>query len=190
MKYLYNKIFEIKFFKRLRDLPVLSKLLTYEFIIYAVYGVATTFVNLVTFYICDKAFGNISFADFSIFSHQILVTMEDVSTLIAWIVSVLFAFIVNKIFVFASKSWKFSVAFRELISFIGTRIVSFLVFELLGFMIVRNFLLNYNIFDSEVVTKWVAKFSIAIFVILFNYVMSKVFIFKKGDKTTDESQGN
>lgn len=190
MKYLYNKVFEIKFFRRLRELPVLSKLLTYEFIIYALFGVATTLVNLSTFYFCDKALGNFSIADFNIFSHKILVTMEDVSTLIAWIMSVLFAFIVNKLFVFESKSWKFPVAFRELISFVGTRIVSFLVFELLGFMLVRNFLLNYNVFDSEVVTKWVAKFSIAIFVILFNYVMSKVFIFKKGDNTADESQRN
>ncbi|MBQ8210435.1 MAG: GtrA family protein [Clostridia bacterium] len=187
MKYLYDKIFEIKFFNKLRELPVLSKLLTYEFILYALFGVGTTLVNLTTFYLCDKALGNTSFADFQLFSHRILITMEDVSTLIAWIVSVLFAFVVNKIWVFESRSWKISVALRELFSFVGTRIVSFLVFELLGFMLVRNFLLNYNVFESDVVTKWVAKFSIAVFVILFNYIMSKLFIFKKEDEADNES---
>ena len=186
MKYLYNKIFEIKFFNKLRSLPVLSKILTYEFILYVFFGVCTTVVNFVSFYLSDKILGTESFAEFQIFSNQILVTLEDVSTVIAWILSVIFAFIVNKIWVFESKSWKLSVAARELISFVGTRLTSFIVFELLGFMLVRNFLLNYNVFESDVVTKWVAKFSIAIFVIFFNYIMSKIFIFKKEEKTENE----
>lgn len=190
MKELYDKVFRIKFFHKLRELPVLSGLLTYEFISYAVFGLVTTVVNLLTFYLCDKSLGNSSFADFQIFGHQILVTFEDVSTLIAWVMSVLFAFVVNKIWVFESKSRKPSVVFRELLSFVGTRITSFILFELLGFMLVRNFLLNFNVFESDVVTKWVAKFSIAIFVILFNYIMSKLFIFKKREEDKNESQGN
>lgn len=179
MKKIYNKIFEISFFNKLRELPVLSKLLTYEFILYAFFGVSTTVVNLITFYLCDKMMGNTSIFNFNIFSYQLLVTYEDISTLIAWIVAVLFAFIVNKLFVFESKSWKTNIAVREFISFVGARVVSFVMFELLGFMLVRNVLLIFDVFASDNTAKWVAKYSIAIFVIFFNYVVSKLFVFRK-----------
>lgn len=179
LKNLYNKIFEIKFFNKLRELPILSKLLTYEFILYAFFGVATTVVNLITFYLCDKIMGNTSIADFNVFSYQLLITYEDISTLIAWIVAVLFAFIVNKLFVFESKSWQLNVAVREFASFVGARIVSFVVFELLGFMLVRNMLLILNVFESDSTAKWVAKYSISIFVIFFNYIVSKLLVFRK-----------
>lgn len=182
MKKLYNKIFEIKFFNKLRELPVLSKLLTYEFILYAFFGVVTTVVNLAVFYMCDKVMGNTSIADFNVFSYNLLITYEDISTLIAWLTAVLFAFIVNKLFVFESKSWQFNIAFREFISFVGARIISFLVFELLGFMVVRNLLLIFDVFESDSTAKWVAKYSIAIFVIFFNYVVSKLLVFRKERK--------
>lgn len=186
LKFLYNKIFEIKFFNKLRQLPVLSKILTYEFILYVFFGVCTTVVNLLSFYICDKILGNASIADFDIFSYRLAITFEDVSTVIAWILAVVFAFIVNKIWVFESRSRSVTVVARELISFVGARITSFLLFELLGFMLVRNFLINYNIFDSDNVSKWVAKIAISFFVILFNYVMSKLFIFKKKEIANNE----
>ncbi len=186
MKKLYDKLFEISFFDKLRNLPVLSTVLTYEFISYALFGVLTTVVNLVTFYAFDQLLGNESLADFSVFGYRILLTFEDVSTLIAWILSVLFAFITNKILVFESKCWKPSVAAKEFVSFVSTRVVSFVLFEFLGFMLVRNLLLNFEVFNDENVTKWVAKFSIAIFVVLFNYVMSKLIIFRKKGENKNE----
>lgn len=179
MKKLYEKIFSIKFFKKFLDIPVLSKLLTYEMLSYLFFGVMTTVVNLFVFYISDKILGNGALVDFSVFSHVFKVTFEDISTLIAWIFAVLFAYITNKLWVFESRNWKFGVVVKELISFFGARIVSFVVFESFGFMVVRNLLINFNIFDTDTAPKWIAKILISVFVVVFNYVMSKLLIFKK-----------
>ena len=129
MKKLYDKIFSLKFFKMFLNVPVLSKFLTYEMLSYLFFGVMTTVVNLGVFYVSDKLLGNGALVDFSLFGHLFKVTFEDISTLIAWIFAVLFAYITNKLWVFESKSWKVSVVARELVSFFGARIVSFVVFE-------------------------------------------------------------
>ncbi len=185
MKKLYDKIFSVKFFKMFLDVPVIGKLLSYEMLTYLFFGVMTTVVNLIVFFTCDKLLGNGSIADFSVFSNVFRVTFEDVSTLIAWIIAVLFAYVTNKIWVFESKNTSAAVIFRELISFFGARIVSFVVFESLGFMLVRNIFINYNIL-SENASKWIAKLLMAVIVVIFNYVMSKLVIFRKKKETAGE----
>lgn len=178
MKKLYDKIFSVKFFKMFLSVPVIGKLLSYEMLTYLFFGVMTTVVNLVVFFVSDKLLGNGSLVDFSLFSNTFKVTFEDVSTLIAWVIAVLFAYVTNKLWVFESKSKKASVIAREIISFFGARIISFVVFESLGFMFVRNIFINYNIL-SENASKWIAKLLMAVVVVIFNYVMSKLVIFRK-----------
>lgn len=178
MKKLYEKIFSIKFFKMFLDIPVIGKLLSYEMLTYLFFGVMTTVVNLIVFFVSDKILGNGSIIDFTLFSNNFRITFEDVSTLIAWIVAVLFAYVTNKLWVFESKSTKASVILRELVSFFGARIVSFVVFESLGFMLVRNIFINYNILNDNA-SKWIAKLLMAVIVVIFNYVMSKLVIFRK-----------
>ena len=179
MKKLYEKIFSIAFFRKLTEIPVVGKFLTYEMLSYLFFGVSTTVVNLFVFFVCDKLFGNGSLADFDLFGYSFSVTFADVSTLIAWIVAVMFAYVTNKLWVFESKSTAPSVVIRELISFFGARIVSFVVFESLGFMLTRNILLIIGVFNSEDACKWIAKLLMAIIVVIFNYVMSKLIIFRK-----------
>ena len=87
------------------------------------------------------------------------------SNVIAWIVSVLFAFITNRLFVFESKGK----VLKEMISFFGFRLLS-LVFDM-GIMYLFVDVLNFN----DMVSKIIAN----IFVIIINYVFSKIFIFKK-----------
>lgn len=179
MKKLYDKIFSLKFFKIFLNIPVLSKLLTYEMLSYLFFGVMTTVVNLGVFFVSDKILGNGALADFSVAGNSFKITLEDISTLIAWIFAVLFAYVTNKLWVFESKSREFKVVLRELISFFGARVVSFVVFESLGFMLVRNILININIFGNENAPKWIAKIFISVFVVIFNYIMSKLLIFRK-----------
>lgn len=178
MKKLYEKIFSIKFFKMFLSVPVLGKLLTYEMLSYLFFGVMTTVVNFVVFFCCDKLLGNESIIDFTVFSNVFRITFEDVSTLIAWVIAVLFAYVTNKLWVFESKNTSASVVIKEIVSFFGARIVSFVVFESLGFMFVRNIFINYDIL-SENASKWIAKLLMAVIVVVFNYVMSKLVIFKK-----------
>lgn len=181
MKKLYDKIFSIPFLKKLTDIPFFSKVLSYEILSYLFFGVMTTVVNFAVFYLSDKILGSASLADFSLFSHAFKITYEDISTGIAWVAAVIFAYVTNKLWVFESKSTKPSVIIRELISFFGARIVSFLLFESLGFMLLRNILINMSL-ASENACKWIAKIAISVLVVVFNYVMSKLVIFKKSGK--------
>lgn len=188
LRKIYDKIFSIKFFKMFLKVPVISKLLTYEMLSYLFFGVMTTVVNLGVFYCSDKLLGNGSLSNFSLFGHLFKVTYEDVSTIIAWIFAVLFAYITNKLWVFESKSRKFNIIIRELISFFSARIISFIVFESFGFMFIRNILINTGLFTSENAPKWIAKIFISVFVVIFNYIMSKLLIFrKKKEVKEDES---
>lgn len=179
MKRLYEKIFSIGFFKKFLSIPVLGKLLTYEMLSYLFFGVMTTVVNFIVFFVSDKILGSSSLADFTVFNHTFRITFEDISTLIAWIFAVLFAYITNKLWVFESKSTKPSVVVKEIVSFFGARIVSFVVFESFGFMVMRNIFINLGIFTSENAPKWIAKILMAVAVVVFNYIMSKLVIFRK-----------
>ena len=167
---LYGKIFSVKPFSLILKIPYVEKLLKYEIVSYLVFGVLTTVVNFVTYMIMgifagenyeEKVLFNIGGLDV-----QLILLMNA----IAWIVSVLFAFITNKLFVFESSSWKGSVFFSELFSFIGARVISFLIFEELVFALLINALSLNDI---------VSKIVISVFVVIFNYVASKLVIFRK-----------
>ena len=186
MKKLYDRVFSLAFFKKLLSVPVIGKFLSYEMLSYLFFGVSTTVVNFIVFFVCDKIFGNNSIADFTLMGHLFSITYEDVSTLIAWIVAVLFAYVTNKLWVFESKSKNASVVIKEILSFFGARIVSFVVFESLGFMLVRN-ILNNTDYTTENFSKWAAKLLMAVIVVIFNYIMSKLVIFRKSKTEGEKS---
>ena len=76
-----------------------------EQILYIVFGVLTTAINIIAFFACSR-----------------LINLGLIpSNIIAWILSVLFAFVTNKIYVFNSKNYNFSVVLRELIDFVISR---------------------------------------------------------------------
>jgi len=129
-----------------------NKFVTKETISYLIFGVLTTIVNYVVFEICQ--FAKIHYL---------------IGTGIAWVLAVMFAYITNKLFVFESKSWKKEVIVKELTSFVACRAISGL-FDL-GFMALAVELLSMN--------KSIAKLVSNVFVVIANYIFSKLFIFKK-----------
>lgn len=169
-----------KIFKRESFLgKLVDKFFTREIITYIIFGVLTTAVNLVTFYIFKKIFISIGWE--GVFNKllgsagwdkalELLGSGTDYldATVIAWTVAVIFAFVTNKLIVFESKSWKPVVAGKEFVGFIGARLFSLLV-ELV-FMFVMVTLLKWNDF--------VAKFIVQVIVVILNYVFSKLLIFK------------
>ena len=169
-----------KIFKRESFLgKLVDKFFTREIITYIIFGVLTTAVNLVTFYIFKKIFISIGWE--GVFNkllraagrgkaRELLGSGTDYldATVIAWTVAVIFAFVTNKLIVFESKSWKPAVAGKEFVGFIGARLFSLLV-ELV-FMFVMVTLLKWNDF--------VAKFIVQVIVVILNYVFSKLLIFK------------
>ncbi len=127
----------------------------YKFIIlYGIFGVLTTIINIVTYALCYDVF-NIS---------------NVVSNIIAWVLSVLFAFITNKIWVFESKCFDFKIFIKELWNFIVCRLATGALD--LGIMYVGVDLLKGPAL--------ILKIASNIIVIILNYVMSKLFVFKKG----------
>lgn len=169
-----------KIFKRESFLgKLVDKFFTREIITYIIFGVLTTAVNLVTFYIFKKIFISIGWE--GVFNKllgsagwdkalKLLGSGTDYldATVIAWTVAVIFAFVTNKLIVFESKSWKPAVAGKEFVGFIGARLFSLLV-ELV-FMFVMVTLLKWNDF--------VAKFIVQVIVVILNYVFSKLLFFK------------
>lgn len=124
-----------------------------EIILYVVFGVLTTVVN-------TAAFG--VFAD-GLHVHYLA------ANVIAWALSVAFAFVTNKYYVFESKSWKKNVWLKECRDFVCARLST-------G---VLDMLLMYGLVSGLCVEELPAKILVNIFVILANYVLSKLWIFKK-----------
>ena len=123
-----------------------------EVLLYLVFGALTTLVNIVVFYLCRK-----------------LKLETYLSNAVAWFLSVLFAFITNKLYVFESKNKNFKENFREIFSFVGFRILS-LIFDM-AFMYLMIEIISFNEMGAKILAN--------IFVIILNYVFSKLFIFKK-----------
>jgi len=90
--------------------------------------------------------------------------------IISWIVAVAFAYITNRIFVFKSKSKKY---FQEIVSFVGGRIFTLLVGMFIMWFICTLLGLN----DKTWVL--IATLIDQIAVTILNYVVSKIFVFKK-----------
>ena len=130
---------------------MLSKKLSKELIMYLVMGVLTTVVNFVCYFIFKRFLS------------------ESVSTIIAWFVSVLFAYITNRLLVFSSEAKGFYALCVEMAAFFGARIISGIFDFLATYIFIER--LHYN--------DLVIKIAINVIVIVFNYVASKLVIFKK-----------
>ena len=181
---LYGKVFSVPFFRAFLKIPGLEKLLAYEMISYLFFGVMTTAVNFAVTGLCNALAGE-NFAEkilFTVFSFDFRWTYAVQA--IAWIVSVLFSFVVNKYLVFESRSGKASVVLRELFQFVGSRVLSFLLFEELLFGVLEKLLTGPM---SSRAAFWVAKIVSGVLVIVFNYVASKLVIFKKKEAKEEEN---
>ena len=123
--------------------------LTKELIAYIFFGVLTTAVNIITYFL---------FVD--VFAVNYII-----SNIIAWFVSVLFAYITNRIWVFESKDDNI---IKEIVLFYGGRVFSGAVDTGLMYLFI-DILSTGNAF---------AKIVVQVIVIVLNYVFSKFIVFK------------
>lgn len=122
-----------------------------EMILYLFFGVCTTFVNIISYYICSK-FG--------------MGTAP--GTVIAWVLSVLFAYITNRRYVFESKASGFTPILKETAEFFLCRLATGLLD--LAIMVVFADYLHFNDMLIKILSN--------IVVIVLNYIASKLMIFK------------
>ena len=92
----------------------------------------------------------------------------------SWVCAVLFAFITNKLWVFNSKSWTGAVVFPELTKFLSSRIATG-VFEMIAVPALVAVGLNQTIFGID---GMVSKILVSVVVVILNYILSKLFVFK------------
>ena len=92
-----------------------------------------------------------------------------VANVLAWIGAVIFAYITNKTIVFRSKTTKAQTITKEVTSFVGARVLSLLLE--MGIMWLTVSVMNINSNLMKIVT--------AVVTVLFNYIASKLVIFRK-----------
>lgn len=133
-----------------------------EIINYLIIGVLTTVVNLAVKYALLFTVLNASDA-----------TQLQIAVVISWVVACIFAYITNRKIVFKSKSKKI---LKEFTAFVSARLFTLFLEMLIMFVFVTLLTLNSNL--------WVVIWSLVaqIVVIVVNYVLSKLVIFKKEKK--------
>lgn len=124
-----------------------------ELILYMAFGALTT---VVTFAVYLPLFHWLSLS-------------ATVSNSIAWFAAVIVAFVTNKIWVFKSKSWSRSVVVPEFLKFLSFRVVSGVLETVI--LLITVDILSMNGTVMKVLT--------SIFVVVANYLGSKVMIFRK-----------
>lgn len=122
---------------------------------YLIVGGLTTLVSLIVYYVCVCTFLNASNA----------IELQ-IANIISWIISVAFAYITNRVFVFKSKARNIM---KEASSFVGSRVITLILDMLIMFIIVTLLHLNDKI--GKIVSQ--------IVVIIGNYIISKLFVFKQ-----------
>lgn len=124
-----------------------------SFILYVVFGVLTTIVNMIVYALCYESAG----------------MSNVVSTAIAWFAAVVLAYATNKVWVFDSRSFAPKVIAYELFTFFMCRILTGIMDIAIMYIAVDVCKLNGMIF----------KFISNVLVIILNFIASKLIIFTK-----------
>lgn len=125
-----------------------------EKILYLIFGVLTTFISLLTYYILT----------FTILNVDNSLELQ-IANIISWITGILFAYFTNREYVFNSNNKNI----KEFIKFILSRIFTLLLDMLIMYVFVTK--LKYN----NIIIKLVSQ----VVVIVTNYILSKLIVFKK-----------
>lgn len=128
-----------------------------EIIMYIIFGIGTTAVNWVIYTLLTYA--------------GIGMTL---SNAFAWIGAVIFAFITNKLFVFQNRNMKPNVVIKEGLVFLCSRCLTGIL-EIIGPTLIFNAGFVWSPFNINGLG---AKLFISIFVIVLNYILSKLAVFK------------
>ncbi len=124
-----------------------------EKLLYLFFGGLTTVTSLVTFW----------------FVNRVVMANEHIANVASWILAVLFAFLTNRAWVFNAKTNGKAAFFKQLFGFYGGRLLTFGIEELLLLIFI-----TWLHFDSMLV-----KIAAQIVVLILNYVVSKLFVFRK-----------
>ena len=123
-----------------------------EVISYLFWGVMTTIVNYVIYFVCTR----------------ILQTGYLAANLIAWVFAVLFAYVTNKLFVFCTPWNSVCKLLREVSSFVTGRVASLVIETVILYVFIDW--LHFN----DIIVKLFSN----VIVVILNYIFAKLFTFR------------
>lgn len=130
---------------------LIKKVCTREIILYAIFGVCTTIVNLGSFYVMN----------------ELLNVEENLANIIAILLAVLFAYITNKDLVFHSEAKKAKEKIKEFFKFMLGRAFT-MVIEFVGCLLLFK----------TAIPAMISKCFVTVVIIILNFFISKFFAFK------------
>lgn len=164
-KDIFDRIMSLKIFSPFNSIYTKNK----EVLLYLFFGVLTTAVSFIT------AGASKALLEAYSFSTDIV---ANGSTVVSWICSVTFAYITNRIWVFESETDSKKGIVSEAASFYGGRIFTLLLEMFVMWLGYSKLEFNY----------WVMKIAANVLVLILNYVISKLFVFKKDKKAIREKK--
>lgn len=131
-----------------------------EIIMYLIFGVLTTVISLIVYYVLT----------YTILNPNNSIYLQ-IANILSWIAGVFFAYFTNRKYVFESKNEN---KLKEFISFVGARVTT-LILDMIIMGVGVTFL---HINDK------ILKLISQVLVVIANYVLSKLIIFKKSNKNS------
>lgn len=141
-----------------------KKILNYETVSYVIAGVLTTAVDYIVFALVNEGMQRSGH-----FSEN---TAIMTATALAWFCAVVFAYVTNKLLVFRNYRFAPSYLAKEAAGFFAARLISGII----------TILLMWIMTDLGSINEYIAKILTSAFNLAFNYVASKLWIFKKAEK--------
>ncbi|QUB95283.1 GtrA family protein [Leptotrichia sp. oral taxon 218] len=130
---------------------IVKKLINKETFLYLIFGILTTVVNTVSFFLFNKTLN------------------YKIANTLAFVLAIIFAYVTNKLYVFESKKEGKVEIIKEFVFFIGSRLFTFIIDMLLMVLFVE--ILYKNVMISKIIVNVV--------VIILNYILSKKLVFKR-----------
>ena len=131
-----------------------------EIIMYLIFGVLTTVISLIVYYALT----------YTILNPNNSIYLQ-IANILSWIAGVLFAYFTNRKYVFESKNEN---KLKEFISFVGARVTTLIVD-----MIIMGVGVTFLHINDKIL-----KLISQVLVVIANYVLSKLIIFKKSNKNS------
>ncbi|MCL2019450.1 MAG: GtrA family protein [Oscillospiraceae bacterium] len=128
-----------------------------EMLLYVIFGTLTTLVSFAAYFLFRWIFAGYD---------------TPISVVFSWICTVTFAFVTNRLFVFNSTT-RGAELIKEAVLFYASRLLTLSVDLLMMFLLVDLTGLR------GVLYEFAARCFVSVFVLILNYILSKVVIFKK-----------
>ena len=143
-------------------MSLIKKLANKETVLYLIFGVLATVLNIVLFYLFIN----------------IWKMSTGLGNILDTIICILFQYFTNRIWVFESKNTG-KEAIKEFIQFILARGVTAIIDQVFVVVGIDFFVAKYVIFSQQKVFSIGIKILSNIIVIVLNYIFSKIFVFKE-----------